>query len=134
MPWRAGTAVTMPWIDKVAGVVDSLRRSKEMAQSRRQLPWWRRPLWRGVVVSSLWCLLATALSIGPEWSTLTAYFHTLTTIQDAQAIVQSMSAAAKPTALTVWPLALGVLQTVLRPLLGIAFVLLYLDLRTAPNN
>ena len=117
-----------------AGVADSLRRSKEMAQSRRNLPWWRRPLWRAVVVSSLWCLLATVLSIGPEWSTLTAYFHTLTTMQDAQAIVQSMSAAAKPTALTVWPLALGVLQTVLRPLLGIAFVLLYLDLRAAPND
>jgi hypothetical protein len=117
-----------------AGVVDSLRRSKEMAQSRRDLPWWRRPLWRGVILSSLWCLLATALSIGPEWSTLTAYYQTLTTTQDAQAIVQAMSAAAKPGALTVWPIALGVLQTVLRPLLGIGFVLLYLDLRAAPND
>lgn len=117
-----------------AGVVDSLRRSKEMAQSHRDRPWWRRPLWRGVVLSSLWCLLATALSVGPEWSTLTAYFNTLTTMQDAQAIVQSMSTAAKPTALTVWPLALGALQAVLRPLLGISFVLLYLDLKAAPND
>ena len=117
-----------------AGVVDSLRRSKEMAQSRRNLPWWRRPLWRGVILSSLWCLLATALSIGPEWSALTAYYHALTTTQDAQAIVQAMSAAAKPAALMVWPIALGVLQTVLRPLLGIGFVLLYLDLRTTPND
>jgi GYF domain 2 len=117
-----------------AGVADSLRRSKEMAQSRRDLPWWRRPLWRGVIISSLWCLLATALSIGPEWSTLNAYYHTLTTTQDAQAIVQSLSAAAKPAALTVWPIALGVLQTILRPLLGIGFVLLYLDLRATPND
>lgn len=117
-----------------AGVVDSLRRSKEMAQSHRDRPWWRRPLWHGVVVSSLWCLLATILSIGPEWSTLTAYFHTLTTMQDAQAMVQSMSAAAKPAALTAWTLGLSVLQTVLRPLLGIAFVLIYLDLRAAPNE
>lgn len=117
-----------------AGVVESLRRSKEIAQSRPDQPWWRRPLWRAVVLSSIWCLVATALSIGPEWSTLTSYFHTLTTMQDAQAIVQSMSAAAKPTGLAVWPLALGLLQTVLRPLLGIAFVLLYLDLRAAPND
>ena len=116
------------------GVVDSLRRSKEMAQSRRGQPWWRRPLWRGVIISSLWCLLATVLSIGPEWSTLTAYYNTLTTMQDAQEMVQSMSAAAKPAALSAWPLALGVLQTVLRPLLGIAFVLIYLDLKAAPNE
>ncbi len=40
-----------------------------------------------------------------------------------------MTAAAKPMSLSIWPLALGVLQTVLRPLLGISFVLLYLDLR-----
>jgi len=117
-----------------AGVVDSLRRSRAMAQGRRDLPWWRRPLWRGVILSSLWCVLATALSVGPEWSTLTAYFSALTTTQDAQAMVQSMSAATKPAGLTVWPLALGALQTVLRPLLGISFVLLYLDLRTTPKN
>jgi hypothetical protein len=117
-----------------AGVVDSLRRSKELAQSRRDRPWWRRPLWQGVIVSSLWCLLVAGLSIGPEWSTLTAYYHTLTTAQDAQAMVQSMSAAAKPATVTVWTLALSVLQTVLRPLLGIAFVLIYLELRPAPNE
>ena len=123
-----------PAVLENTGVVDSLRRSKEMAQSRRDRPWWRRPLWQGVVVSSLWCLLATVLSIGPEWSTLTAYYHTLTTMQDAQSMVQSMSAAAKPAALSAWTLGLSVLQTVLRPLLGIAFVLIYLDLRAAPND
>jgi hypothetical protein len=55
-------------------------------------------------------------------------------MQDAQTMVQSLSAAAKPAALTVWTLALSVLQAVLRPLLGIAFVLIYLDLRAAPPN
>jgi hypothetical protein len=49
-------------------------------------------------------------------------------------MVQSMSAAAKPATVTVWTLALSVLQTVLRPLLGIAFVLIYLELRPAPNE
>lgn len=117
-----------------AGVADSLRRSKELAQSGRELPWWRRPMWRGVLVSSLWCLLATAYSVGPEWSTLTTYYHTLTTMQDAQAMMQSLSAAAKPVAPTVWTVGLSVLQTVLRPLLGIAFVLIYLELRPAPND
>jgi hypothetical protein len=117
-----------------AGVLDSLRRSREISQSRRDLPRWQRPLWRGVILSSLWCLFATALSIGSEWSTLTAYYHSLTTMSDPQSIVQAMTAAAKPTTLSVWPVALGALQTILRPLLGISFVLLYLDLRGTPNN
>jgi hypothetical protein len=117
-----------------AGVVDSLRRSKDLAHRRRDLPWSCRPLWRGVVFSSLWCAFATALSIGPEWSTMTAYFHSVTTMQDPQAILQSMSAAAKPAGLALLPLALGVLQAVLRPLLGIAFVLLYIDLSAQPHS
>ena len=75
------------------GVLDSLRRSREIAQSRRELPWWQRPVWRGVILSSLWCLFATALSIGSEWSTLAAYYHSLTTMSDPQSIIQSMTAS-----------------------------------------
>jgi len=116
------------------GAVDSLRRSKELAQSGRNQPWWQRPAWQGVIISSLWCLLAAGISIGPEWSALTGYYHTLTTAQDTQAMVQSLSAAAKPAAPTVWTIALSALQTVLRPLLGIAFVLIYLNLKAAPNE
>ncbi len=112
-----------------ADIVGSLRRSRELARSRRDLPWWSRPLWRGAVISSLWCLFATLLSIGPEWSALTTYYHILMTTQDPQAMMEAMSAAAKPGPLAIWALGLGVLQTVLRPLLGIAFVLLYLDLK-----
>jgi hypothetical protein len=112
-----------------AGVLASLRRSREIAQSRRELPWWERPVWRGVILSSAWCLFASVLSIGSEWSTLAAYYHGLTTMSDPQSIIQAMTAAAKPTTLSLWPIALGALQTILRPLLGISFVLLYLDLR-----
>ncbi|MEP6821054.1 MAG: DUF4339 domain-containing protein [Chthoniobacterales bacterium] len=112
-----------------ADIVGSLRRSRELARGRRDLPWWSRPLWRGAVISSLWCLFATLLSIGPEWSALTNYYHILMTTQDPQGMMEAMSAAAKPGPLAFWALGLGVLQTLLRPLLGIAFVLLYLDLK-----
>src|SRR5213075_114186 len=36
-----------------AGVVDSLRESRTLAHSGRELPWFQRPLWRGVFISSL---------------------------------------------------------------------------------
>ena len=123
-----------PAVLEDVGVLDSLRRSREIARSRRELPWWQRPVWRGVILSSLWCLCAIALTIGSEWSTVSAYYHTVTTMSDPQAIIQAMTAAAKPTTLSIWPVALGALQTILRPLLGISFVLLYLDLRGTPNN
>ncbi len=109
------------------GVTDSLRRSKEIAHSRRELPWWRRPKSRGAILASIWFLLATALSIGPEWSTLTAYFNALMTTHDPQALMQSITASAQTNGLAIGPLVLGVVQAVLRPLLGISFVLLYLE-------
>ncbi len=117
-----------------ADIIGSLRRSKEIGRSGRELPWWRRPLWRGAVISSLWCLVATLLSIGTEWSVLSTYYHVLTTTQDPQEIVKAMSAAAKPGPLALWAVGLGILQTVLRPLLGIAFVLLYLDVKKSAND
>lgn len=120
-----------------ADIIGSLRRSKELARSGRDLPWWRRPLWRGAVIASLWCLAAILLSIGPDWSILTTYYHVLTTTQDPQKIVEAMSAAAKQGPLAFWAVGLGVLQTALRPLLGIAFVLLYLSIvaeKTRPSD
>jgi len=117
-----------------AGVLESLRRSKDLARHRRDLPWWRRPSCRGPVVASLWCAFATALTIGPEWSAITTYFHTVMTMQNPQAILEWMSAASKPPGFALLPLALGVLQAIFRPLLGIAFVLLYLDINAPPPS
>ncbi len=116
------------------GVSESLRRSKELAHSEPERPSSQRPKWRGAILASLWFIVATALSIGPEWSTLTNYFHALTTLQDPQAIMQSMTASAQAAGLAPVALVLGVLQQVLRPLLGIAFVLLYLEIVPAPNE
>lgn len=108
-----------------AEVMESLRRSNALARVRGDLPWFRRPLWRGAALASTWCALATALSIGPVWSTVAVYLNTLTTMQDPQAILQAMRAHSP--GLGIISLLLGVLQAVLRPLLGIAFVLLYFD-------
>jgi hypothetical protein len=106
-----------------AAVMESLRESKDLARSRRDLPWFRRPLWRGAFLASLWIALVILLNIGPEWSLMQRYFQTLATTQDPQALLQSLNA--NPPGFDVVHVTLAVLQAVLRPLLGIAFVLLY---------
>jgi len=129
--WMFGRvfAATLFWqqtaVLEDADAMEALRRSNVLAHSRRDLPWFRRPLWRGAVLASIWCAFATALSIGPEWSTITEYFHTLMAMQDPQAVLQAMSAHSTNVGVRLLPLSLGVLQALFRPLLGIAFVLLY---------
>src|SRR4030095_15426442 len=42
------------------GVVDSLRESRNLAHSGRELPWFQRPMWRGVLIASLWFAFVVA--------------------------------------------------------------------------
>jgi len=104
----------------------ALRRSKELARSRRDQPWFRRPLWQGAVLASIWLAFVLVLTIGAEWSTLTQYFRQAMTAQDPQALLELLSAHSKTASFNAMRFALDLLQAVLRPLLGIAFVLLYL--------
>ena len=106
---------------------DALRESKRLARSGRHLPWYRRPLWRGVVIASVWFAFVLIINIGPAWPTLRQQFHELSATQDLQALVQSMKAGAKTESFNLITFGAGVLQAILRPLLGIAFVLLYGD-------
>ena len=89
------------------------------------------------MLASIWCALATALTIGPDWHMLTEYFNAISTTQDPQALMQAMTAHAANTRLHLLPLLLVVVQAILRPLVGISFVLLYLNAtahRRAPNT
>ena len=105
----------------------ALRQSKKLARSGRDLPWFQRPMWRGIFLFSIWSAFVLALTIGPEWSAIRHYFHELSTSQDPQALLQSLTTNYKPQAFNLDSFLLGLLQTLLRPLLGIAFVLLYFD-------
>jgi hypothetical protein len=113
----------------VAGsdAASALRQSKKLARSGRDLPWFQRPMWRGIFLFSIWSVFVLALTIGPEWSVIRHYFHELTTSQDPQALLQSLTTNYKPQAFNLASVLLGLVQTLLRPLLGIAFVLLYFD-------
>jgi len=111
--------------DSPAG--DALRQSKELARSGSDLPWYQRPMWRGVFISSLWIAFVIALSVGPEWSLIRQYFHEISNSTDPQAVLQTLKASSEAQGFNLTRFALGLVQTLFRPLLGIAFVLLYLD-------
>jgi hypothetical protein len=110
-----------------AGVIDSLRQSRNLARSGRDLPWFQRPLWRGVFIASIWFAFVLAITLGPEWSTLQNYFSQLTITQDPQALLEKLTATQQAHGFDVFSVALNLVQWILRPLLGIAFVLLYFD-------
>jgi hypothetical protein len=112
-----------------AGVVESLRESRNLAHSGRELPWFQRPLWRGVFIASLWLAFVLAIALVQEWTTLQHSFNELMTTQDPQVLLQKLTEAQQARGFDVSSFTLGILQKVLQPLIGIAFVVLYLDSR-----
>jgi hypothetical protein len=110
-----------------AGFIDSLRGSRNLARSGRDLPWFQRPMWRAVFISSIWFALVLAITLGPQWTTLQHYFNQLATTQDPQTLLQQLTQAQQVHGFDISSFALGILQKILQPLLGIAFVVLYLD-------
>jgi hypothetical protein len=104
----------------------SLRQSKELGRSGQERPWYSRPLWRGAVLASLWCAVVILVNIDAEWQLLQTYFHQLSIQADPQAMMQALSNA-KPQTGGAVNFALALLQIVLRPLLGISFVVLYYE-------
>jgi len=112
-----------------ATAADALRESRRLARSGRDLPWYQRPPWRGALIVSLWVAFVLAITITPAWPMLRDYFVELTRTQDPQALLQKMNASLQTHGVNYPALALSILQRILQPLLGIAFVVLYFDSR-----
>ena len=112
-----------------AGFIDSLRESRELARSGGDLPWFQRPLWRGAFIASIWFAVVMALTFGAQWGTLHQYFNQLATTQDPQALLQQLTEAQKASGFNLSAFLLGVVEKILQPLVGIAFVVLFLDSR-----
>jgi hypothetical protein len=110
---------------------NALRQSKELARSGHDLPWFQRPLWRGVLIASIWFAFVLVLQIGAEWHTIQQYFHELATTQDPQALLQKITESQRARGFDLFSFSLNVLQRILQPLLGIAFVVLYFDSKSA---
>jgi GYF domain 2 len=120
-----------------ANVYEAFRESKTLARSGRDLPWYQRPLWRGALVVSIWMAFVIGITVVALWPKLTAEwpllrdtFNQLGATQDPQAVLQKMLASLpKDQGTSFSELSLNLLQRILQPLLGIAFVILYLDSR-----
>src|SRR4030095_6013311 len=112
-----------------AGVVESLRESRSLAHSGHELPWFQRPMWRGVFIASLWFAFVLAIALVSEWSTLLHYFNELATTQDPQELLQQLTEVQQARGFNVLGFTLGLLQKILQPLVGIAFVVLYIHSR-----
>jgi hypothetical protein len=112
-----------------AGVIDSLRESRTLAHSGPELPWFQRPLWRGVFIASLWFAFVLAIALVSQWTTLQHSFNELMTTQDPQALLQKLTEAQQARGFDVSGFVLSLLEKILQPLIGIAFVVLYFDSR-----
>jgi len=110
-----------------AEFIDSLRYSRSLARSGRDLPWFERPLWRGAFIASLWFAFVLVVTLASEWTTLHHYFSQVVTTQDPQKLLQQLTEAQQARGFDISAFALNLLQRILQPLLGIAFVVLYLD-------
>jgi hypothetical protein len=110
-----------------AGFIDSLRESRNLARSGQDLPWFQRPLWRAAFIASLWFAFVLAVTLASEWTTLHHYLNQLATTQNAQTLLQQLTEAQQARGFDISAFVLNVLQKILQPLLGIAFVLLYFD-------
>jgi hypothetical protein len=110
-----------------AGFIDSLRESRNLARSGRDLRWFQRPLWRGALIASIWFAVVMAITLGAQWGTFHQYFNQLLTTQDPQALLQQITEAQQASGFNISAFALGVVEKILQPLVGIAFVVLYLD-------
>lgn len=130
-----------------AGFIDSLRFSRNLARSGGDLPWFERPLWRGAIIASLWFAFVLVVTLASEWTTFASewttlhhYFNQLATTQDPQTLLQQLTKAQQAHGFDISAFGLSLLRKILvgelsltpqpgilQPLLGIAFVVLYLD-------
>ncbi|MDQ6807827.1 MAG: DUF4339 domain-containing protein [Verrucomicrobiota bacterium] len=110
--------------------VEALRESKELARSRGTAPRMQRPLYLGAILASLWLLVLLAFSSAAELPFMFVRLQSVTNLDDALALVQTLRNAPVPDALTIGSYVLSSLvHAALRPLLGISFVVLYFEAR-----
>ena len=111
----------------------ALRESKILARSRRRPRKSTRPLWRGALLASLWILIVLGLSAGAEIPLILPKLQSVSTSspEEIMKMWQDLNAPKVADAMLIGSMAISSLvRALLRPILGIVFVLLYLDARS----
>ncbi|MFL6568357.1 MAG: DUF4339 domain-containing protein [Chthoniobacterales bacterium] len=117
----------------IAGLdaAESLRESKDLARGRNNEPWHQRPLWRGAIIASIWLVVLVAVSVAVETPFTLVRLHGIKTLEEGIALLQQLLNAPTPDRLTTATnVVSSLVHAALRPLLGIAFVVLYFDAKS----
>src|SRR6266851_1154049 len=106
----------------------ALRESKKLARSRRGEMWLERPLYRGAIIVSIWIVVAMLVSFAVQLPFVFVRLQGATNFDQVQTILQTLASAHAPEPLMLAAYATSALvHAAIRPLLGIAFVVLYFD-------
>ena len=107
---------------------EALLESRTLARSRKSAPILERPLWRGAILASVWLLILIAVSVATELPFMMMRLQGITSFEQGYDTIMKLSQAVTPDRLTIASDVLSSLvHAALRPLLGIAFVVLYFD-------
>ncbi|MFL6540710.1 MAG: hypothetical protein ACJ8HU_08105, partial [Chthoniobacterales bacterium] len=94
-------------------------------------PWHQRPLWRGAIIASIWLVVLVAVSVAVETPFTLVRLHGIKTLEEGIALLQQLLNAPTPDRLTIATnVVSSLVHAALRPLLGIAFVVLYFDAKS----
>jgi hypothetical protein len=112
------------------GAMLALRESKDLARCASDAPRLDRPLYRGVLVASVWLALLLLVLIGVQFPFTLVRLSGVENPEQAMALMRSLSQAKTPDALMIASDVLSaVVNLILRPLLAAAFIVLYYDAR-----
>lgn len=110
------------------GAFGATRESRELARCAASAPRLDRPLYRGLIVLSLWLLLLIFALIIVQFPFTFVRLRGIENPEEAIALMQSLSQAKTPDALMIASdIASAVINLIFRPLLAAAFIVLYYD-------
>lgn len=110
------------------GALLALRESKDLARCASDAPRPDRPLWRGVIVASVWVVLLLLVLMAVQFPFMLIRFSGVENPEQAMALMQTLSEAKTRDALMIASDVVSALvNLVLRPLLAASFIVLYYD-------
>jgi hypothetical protein len=108
--------------------IETLRESQRLARSRPSPVWHERPLWRGAILVSIWIVLLIVVNSAAQIPFLFVRLHGATSPEEMIPLLQNLAHAPAPDTLTIASYIFNsFINALFKPLLGIAFVLLYFD-------